>query len=334
MKVIRPSYDILYDTGDMFKNIERVARVCYKSEDKICEGSAEKMVRSLVKRHHEAMLEHHSLAFEIKHIEDYIKFIEYAGFLRSRGGTCMLRLTYTNRGLVSGNIRMWRDFISSSLKLCDELFGEGLLINHDPLFPKIIADLLSYKVKYPIIFDDLDLDLSKFDIKLFDDYEFIPVAYEQMNDDEKLYHMPITVKFTVDRGVGNEIVRHRVASFAQESTRYCNYSKGVFGTEITVIKPVFFDEGTDKYRIWEEGCMAAESAYLRLLNAGAVAQEARDVLPLSLKSELCMTATVDEWKHFFNLRALDATGAAHPQMKEVTVPLLNELRRVYPTLFA
>ena len=333
MKIIKPSYEILKDTGNMFKNIERVARVCYKSEDKICEGSAEKMVRALTKSNHEAMLEHHSLIFAIPSLQDYMKFTEYVSFLVSMGGVCMLRMTYTNRGIVSGNIRMWRDFIRSSISLIDEMFEKGILINNDPLVPKIVADLLSYKKKYPIVFDDLDIDLNKFEIKLFDDYEFIPLDPAQLTDEEKKYHFMITVKFTVDRGVGNEITRHRVASFAQESTRYCNYSKGTFGNEITVIKPIFFEEGSETYELWRAACEAAEYSYLELLNAGAKPQEARDVLPLSLKSELCMTATVNSWTHFFNLRALDKTGSAHPQMKEVTIPLLAKFKATYPTLF-
>jgi thymidylate synthase (FAD) len=199
--------------------------------------------------------------------------------------------------------------------------------------PKIIADLISYKAKYPIVFDDLDLDICKFDIKVFDDYEFITVDYEQMTLEEKTCHMPITVKFTVDRGVSHEIVRHRIASFAQESTRYCNYTKDGFGAEITVVKPCFFEEGTDAYVAWEEGCKAAEMAYMRLVSLGRTPQEARDVLPTSTKTEIVMTATVSEWIHFFNLRALDKTGAAHPQMKEVAVPLLEEFKSLYTDLF-
>jgi thymidylate synthase (FAD) len=333
VKIIKPSYEILHDTGDMFLNIERVARVCYKSEDKICEGSAKKMVRALTRSNHEAMLEHHSLIFEITNIEDYMKFCEYISFLKSRGGTCMLRTTFINRGVVSGNIRMWRDFLRSAITLIDELLLDGMLINNEPLVPKIVADLLSYKQKWPIVFDDLDIDLEKFNLQLFDDYEFIELHPTQLSNVEKEKHFTITVKFSVDRGVGNEIVRHRIASFAQESTRYCNYSKGSFGNEITVIEPCFFEEGTEKYNWWYGACLATELAYLELLRSGATPQQARDVLPLSLKSELCMTATIESWKHFFDLRALDKTGAAHPQMKEVTIPLLEDLKKLYPELF-
>ena len=327
MRVIPAGYEVFKPYDNMFKNIERVARVCYKSEDKICDGSAEKMVRSLVKRNHEAMLEHESLYFVIDDFNDYLKFAEFISFLEADGFNCMLHTTYFNRGVVSGNIRMWRDFIRESIAILDCLDEED---DMPILIPKVVADLLSYKQKWPIIFDDLDMDIQD---GIFDDYEMIEIRPEQLTDMEKLVHYTVTVKFTVDAGVGREITRHRPASFAQESTRYCNYTKDGFGAEITVIKPCFFEEGTDAYIAWENGCKAAETAYMALVGMGRTPQEARDVLPLSIKGELVMTATIPEWRHFFNLRAADSTGAAHPQMKEVTIPLLLALKEMYPDFF-
>ena len=148
-----------------------------------------------------------------------------------------------------------------------------------------------------------------------------------------LEHEKISVKFIVDRGVSHELVRHRVASFAQESTRYCNYSKDKFGNEITVIKPCFLDEDTENYRIWKSSCEAAEKAYFAMLDNDATPQEARSVLPNSLKTEICMTANLREWRHFFKLRALGITGKPHPQMLEVTVPLLAEFKALIPVVF-
>jgi thymidylate synthase (FAD) len=326
MRVISAGYEVFKPDENMFKNIERVARVCYKSEDKICEGSAEKMVRGLIKRKHEAMLEHESLYFVIEDFNDYLKFAEYISFLESSGFDCMLHTTYYHRGVVSGNIRMWRDFIRESLDIV-KCVGED---EEMPiLIPKVVSDLLSYKQKWPIFFDDLDIEA----LNIFDDYEMIPISKEQLTDMEKLVHYIITVKFTVDRGISHEIVRHRPASFAQESTRYCNYTKDGFGAEITVVEPYFFDKGTDAYTAWENGCKAAETAYMALIDMGRTPQEARDVLPTSVKTEIVMTATVREWRHFFNLRAADKTGAAHPQMKEVTIPLLLDLKEMFPKFF-
>ena len=146
-------------------------------------------------------------------------------------------------------------------------------------------------------------------------------------------HCVISVKFIVDRGVSHELVRHRMASYAQESTRYCNYSKDKFGNEITVIKPCFLDEDTENYRIWKSSCEAAEKAYFAMLDNDATPQEARSVLPNSLKTEICMTANLREWRHFFKLRALGITGKPHPQMLEVTVPLLAEFKALIPVVF-
>ena len=205
MRAVEAGYKILdeLDGKAILEKIERVARVCYKSEDKITAGSAEKMVRALIKRGHEAMLEHYSFS----------------------------------------------------------------------------------------------------------------------------------VLFTVDRGVSHEIVRHRIASFAQESTRYCNYSKEGFGGEITCIKPHYLKKGTAGYRMWENSCKNAEVAYFDLLDWGCSPQEARAVLPTSLKTEIVMSANLREWRHFFKLRAAGVTGKPHPQMKEVAVPLLKELRERVPVIF-
>ena len=148
-----------------------------------------------------------------------------------------------------------------------------------------------------------------------------------------LEHASITVKFTVDRGVSHELVRHRLASFAQESTRYCNYSKDKFGRELTFIKPCFFEEGTAKYSAWVDAMKLAESFYLSMIDYGATPQEARSVLPNSLKTEVVMTANIREWRHILNLRAAGVTGAPHPQMLEVMVPLLKEMKTKLPALF-
>lgn len=142
-------------------------------------------------------------------------------------------------------------------------------------------------------------------------------------------HVSLSVKFIVDRGVSHELVRHRIASFAQESTRYCNYSKDKFGNGITFIKPFFFEDDV-RYQRWLSEMASAESAYLDLLNSGATPQEARSVLPNSTKTEIVVTMNLREWRHFFKLRC---AKAAHPQMREVTIPLLTELQERLPVIF-
>lgn len=150
-----------------------------------------------------------------------------------------------------------------------------------------------------------------------------------------LEHVSITVKFVVDRGVSHELVRHRLASFAQESTRYCNYSAEKFGREITVIEPCFWthEDNEAEYEAWIAAMYAAENSYLKLLEMGALPQEARSVLPNSLKTEVVMTANLREWRHFLKLRAAGVTGKPHPQMLEVAVPLLEKFKKLYPAVF-
>lgn len=155
-------------------------------------------------------------------------------------------------------------------------------------------------------------------------------------------HSSLSVKFTVDRGVSHELVRHRIASFAQESTRYCNYSLDKFGNEINVIE---IDGGIEhdakmknmptleRNAIEDEWVSAMEDAerhYIKLMEMGATPQIARSVLPNSTKTEITITANYREWRNFFKLRT---ANAAHPSMQEITRPLLKELKTKLPIIF-
>lgn len=142
-----------------------------------------------------------------------------------------------------------------------------------------------------------------------------------------LEHASVSVKFICDRGVSHEIVRHRVASYCQESTRYCNYGHA---GEIAVIKPSYLEIGSMPYVSWEEACSEAEQGYLEMLGAGCTPQEARAVLPNSLKTEVVMTANIREWRHFLKLRC---SKAAHPQLRELALALLVLFHCNVPVLF-
>lgn len=143
-------------------------------------------------------------------------------------------------------------------------------------------------------------------------------------------HISISVRIICDRGVSHEIVRHRLASYSQESTRYCNYSKGKFGGEITIkVEPVFWDNWESAY-IWLVAMQQAEQNYMQLISMGWSPQEARSVLPNSLKTELVMTANLREWGHFFKLRC---DKAAHPQMREIVCPILQTCKKLIPVVF-
>lgn len=143
-------------------------------------------------------------------------------------------------------------------------------------------------------------------------------------------HYSISVKVICDRGVSHEIVRHRLASYSQESTRYCNYSKDKFDGELIFIKPCFWGENSYLYNIWRANCKDAEWAYLMLLENGATPEQARTVLPNSLKTELIMTMNLREWRHFFKLRA---AKPAHPQIKEIAIPMLKAFKEKLPIVF-
>lgn len=143
-------------------------------------------------------------------------------------------------------------------------------------------------------------------------------------------HISITARVTTDRGVTHQIVRHRIASYSQESQRYCNYSKGKFGQEITVIKPCFWELGDPQYQVWVEAMNKAAESYFQLIDLGATPEEARTVLPNSTKTELVMTMNLREWRHFLKIRT---DKAAHPQIREVADMLLNELKAFLPIVF-
>lgn len=284
MKLIKPYTEIWEQAPGMegmLRHIERCARVCYKSEDKIGEGTAEKMVEMLTKRGHTAMLEHGTVYLAMP-METIIP-IEANGWGK-----------YT------------KNPYSKGFKIC-EVNGQ-----------KRVAVTTNLRV----LVENGWLD----DLK----YICEPTEYHERR---------ITVRFVCDRGVSHEFVRHRVFSFAQESTRYCNYSKDKFGNEITFIEPCWLDSynynGNTYGNCFLTALEAAEASYFDLLkkwddkipdkryktgfrNNPWTPQQARAILPNSLKTELVMTGFISDWKHFFELRTAQN---AHPQMRELAIPL-------------
>lgn len=150
-----------------------------------------------------------------------------------------------------------------------------------------------------------------------------------------LEHECISVKFICDRGVSHELVRHRLAAFSQESTRYCNYSKEKFGKQITFIDPFFWPHNSKGIKqglraTWYHHMNAIEKSYMAMIALGATPQQARSILPNSLKTEIVITANIREWRHIFSLRT---SKAAHPQMRQIMCPLLKQVRLWYPVIF-
>ena len=175
-------------------------------------------------------------------------------------------------------------------------------------------------------------------VKTDDKYAYVTMNYRHIIENNWMdalkylcepteYHeKKVTVRFICDRGVSHEYVRQRVFSFAQESTRYCNYSKDKFGNELTFIQPCWIEHNQDTYDRWcfYEALSKAEEVYFRLLKHGWKPQQARAVLPNALKTELVMTGFVSDWKHFFFLRC---PVNAHPQARELAIPLSDEFKK-------
>jgi thymidylate synthase (FAD) len=304
MKLIKPSFEIIEqkprDTvipadmeigprmwkdeliNSVYRQIEIAGRTCYKSEDKITETSAKEFVDRMVKSGHGAMLEH---------------------------GTVYLKVP---NSVVDEGFQFGTNWSTLCLNPYTRYISDG--------------DYYYYTTNYRVIIEH--------DLQGVLEYLCEPTEYHEKR---------ITVKFVCDRGVSHEFVRHRVFSFAQESTRYCNYSKAKFGKELNCIIPCWYknmfegnsynielchtydltiSEGLSRTEAaWIQAMCEAESTYFGLLTEDEPAQQARNVLPLALKTELIMTGTVEQWKGFFKLR--DA-GSAHPQAYELAHPLHEE----------
>lgn len=307
MKIIEPRVEAIIER-DPLKKIEIAGRTCYKSESKIGANSAEKFVADIIKRKHESVTEHANF---ILRLEPWVmhSFLNTVRDLENNGVLVMQRVTKT---IVSGNARMWRDLFRACEKYERTLPGciRQLTINNPVLFPEFMSS------------------------KIFDEcWSNEPILFltnDDLSNDDRLIHACETFRIICDRGVSHEIVRHRRASFSQESTRYCNYGKEGFGGEITVIRPSTFAKTDSAYRIWKRACENAETAYFDLLNEGCTPQEARSVLQNSLKTEIVMTATLEVWQHFCRLRC---PATAHPDMRVVANMLLTMLKQTYPVFF-
>lgn len=305
MKLVKPSFEIIEQEAGkegLLRHIEKCGRTCYKSEDKITEDSAEKFVNMIVNRGHTAMLEHGTVYLRIpdKSVDGQYVYPAKGKYISNKYSAVKPRL----EGIPNNEYSVF--YVTTNYRV---LLQNGWL-------------------------DDLE-------------YQCEPTEHHVKR---------VTVKFVCDRGVSHEFVRHRVFSFAQESTRYCNYSKDKFGNECTFIIPSWLDLNEGVYQYdgqsvvinlpqggWIEYDMGktytflrslsiTEENYFQLLNNDYeetwIAQQARAVLPNSLKTELIMTGTIEQWEGFFKLR--DDKQHAHPQAYELAHPLHEEfIKRGY-----
>lgn len=152
----------------------------------------------------------------------------------------------------------------------------------------------------------------------------------KLGHESVLEHSLLTVRFTCDRGVSHEIVRHRMAAYTQESTRYCNYASGKFGREITFVAPSTLKKDSIEYFEWYQACDEAEKNYIACMQLNMKPEQARAVLPMSVKTEVVMSANYREWKHFLKLRC---AKTAHPDIRKLALELLCELQLRIPVVF-
>lgn len=294
MKLIKPSFEIWEQPSGLegvYKQIEGAGRVCYKSEDKIAEGTAKAFVDRMIASGHGAMLEHGTVYLKCK--------------------------TEVINRYIHPEDGEEEDFN----KLEKYEYNSYSVTNDDGIYLYVTTNLRV------LVENDW-----------LDDLQYICEPTE-------FHEKRITVHFVCDRGVSHEFVRHRVFSFAQESTRYCNYSKDKFSNELTFIEPCWLEDYNYKdntyNQLFIDSLRFAEAHYLDLLkkwddkipdkryktgfrNNPWTPQQARAVLPNALKTELIVTGFVSDWNHFFDLRARGTTGAPHPQAKELAEPLMKE----------
>lgn len=341
MKIIKPSFEVynIPDATDhdaVLMHIEKIGRTCYKSEDKITPESFTKFIENIRNRKHWAVLEHYIFTVsvprwlydDIETLNDEAAYCEDSDMLTKLG---FIHRTVWNEPFDE----QFEYLVSFSATALNNLMQckKTTLENS----PSIVHLFRFMKNAYPeLMYGDSSANDDKYDPDIQfltrNQIQSLPMWLRDIHDF-------MSVLFVVDRGVTHEIVRHRPSAYAQESTRYCNYSGGKFGHEITVILPSFFDTGMGTmsnslvYDEWKTACEISERKYLRLLELGATPQQARTVLPNSLKADLNMTATLGEFKHFFNMRC---TSGAHPQVREVACPLLvfaNTYNEYYKNVF-
>ena len=333
MKIVKSSVELLPQEIDILNKIELCGRVCYKSEEHIKIKSEEKFIKMIMKRGHESVLEHGSIIVEVDEdvyesvisIEPSYNTNEYDSYNKYLNFT-----TDDDRYVISGNIRSWRhlykhinylltDFycqeISELVRLAEHIKKENYILFYD-------LNEFEYELVEP---------MPKHKIKIITEKDL-------KTDEEKLAHTYRTFKFVTNRGVSHELVRHRTASFSQESTRFCKYTNDKFNNEVTFIDlrsameldNNIRDKSNDLkemvYNRWYSACVKCENDYNDITDAGATPQIARDVLNNSTKTEMYMTSNLYDWINFMKQRT---APTAHPEAREVCIPALYMLKKEY-----
>lgn len=311
MKVISPSYEILTDLDQqsLAVRIEVCGRLCYKSEDKITDDSAPPFIRRILKHGHNSVAEMAVLTLKISIDSESLVAQLYSVLPRYLQIDKIEKKTL----LISGSVRAFRE----------------LFLGHGNL--KIVKGITHFLAeRHPLFFEDILPQRGLLpQVGILVEKLTLPEV-EELSSDLLAKHRFIAVKFIVNRAVTHEMVRHRPCGFLQESQRYCRYSDSKFGNQVTFIKPLFYKEGSDEYKVWEKAMEETEKLYVKLLET-STAQAARTVLPNSCKTELIVYANLLQWLHMFKLRT---SKGADPSMREVMIPLLDDFKEIFPAVFA
>ncbi len=310
MLVIPPSFAIQdeLDKQSLAIRIEACGRICYKSEDKISEESAEPFIRKILQHGHNSVAEMAVVTLRV--IVDANSTVSQ--FLTVIPKFIQIDIIAKDELLITGSIRAFRELLRENPKV-KLVKGLGFFLGSRlPLFFADVAPKSGWIKQQGVDIEKLSL-----------------ADVEALTSDQVAKHRYVGVKFFTNRAVTHEIVRHRPCSYLQESQRYCRYSESKFDNQVTFIKPMFYEEGTKEYDLWVKAMEETEKIYLQLLDS-STPQAARTVLPNSCKTEIIVYANLLEWLHIFRLRT---TKAAEPSMRELMIPLLAEFKERFPAVF-
>lgn len=326
MKIIK-SNSFLVEEKNPLKKVELAGRTCYKSESNITDESAVTFYGKMVNSKHYAMLEHGTVTFEIKtttrvFLPTELISLPYIAWSQKKSDLYYVTLSLSHiEQYKAGNYDYFINTLMEHGEMSDADTTHEILSTMCMLFDN------RYICPSP-------LDTGKHEITSYGTIKILNDVTEikDFNHDDWLTHKFITFKFVCDRGVSHELVRHR-CSVAQESTRYCNYSKDKYNNEITFVEPANYgDWCTVGKLIFETGCSMVEKYYMMLSKLGYKAQQSRALLNNALKTEVILTMPANRWKHFFNLRSIGTTGAPHPDMKvvaDIAIKEFNKLENVF-----